>query len=470
MLKIMHQEHASSQPFIFNDEQLQVIEAVGGSEVPKIQTLKSRQVGMSTVFAFLDAVYMIINPGVNVGLVADEEVKAQALVGRVKDFLHQMGIKTPTAGRNYVVAENGSSIRAITANSQKGQENSRTGRSYSFQLLHLTELAFWPDQSAYGALEASAGHRAPIWNESTSSGPGDLFWHQWYGNNDFTKFFFPMEMHKAYRKDRPLTRIEEREADKLCIRDPQAAAFFFDKVESSFKGDLIAALREYPHTPEQAFLSQEGRWVRHNPRVVASQEWEGFNIFIAPEDCAGGVVFGVDTSEGKDQDASAIAILDRATGQLAATYKSALDEIDDLAESVKKAYIKYGEEDGVARVVVEDNAIGHATVQKLRKMGVPVLPIRTTTALKYTYMLNARREIEKHHIYAGQDLYDECVAAKYNDRGKFEGADDLLTATGMAIEELLKRPYVTHDSRNEGDKFDMSRYIGKRKSSWNTFS
>lgn len=472
LLSITDQKSGRLVPFELNDEQMLIIDAVAGKTVPKIQTLKARQIGSSTVFCFLDAVYMVINPGCAVGLVADEEVKAQALVERVKDFLHQMGLPTPTGGRNYVKLANGSSIRAVTANAQKGQEMTRTGRSYSFQLLHLTELAFWPDQNAYGGLEASAGLACPIWNESTSSGPGDLFWHQWVSENSFTKLFFPMQMHKAYRKDRALNFVEEQEALKLGFSSDldgqMAAAFFFDKMSESFRGDLVRALREYPQMPSHAFMSAEGRWIRMSPQLTPKVDWKGFEIYIAPEECAGGVVIAVDTSEGKDLDGSAIAVVDRATGSLAACYKSLVDEVDDLAMQVREIYHKYGEK-RVHTVFIEDNSIGHATVQKVRKLDVPVRAERTTSALQYTYMLNARRAIEKHQIHGGDDLIDECNSCRYNDKGKFEGKKDLLMSIGMALEVLRRAPYVHPSAKESNDTFDLSKYINGRGGKWTTF-
>ena len=178
MCKITDQETGEPTDFILLEEQRRILETV--CDRGEVIFLKGRQIGCSTAICFLDAIYALMYPNVKVAVVADTEVKSHGLLDRCRDFLRSMHVGTTISNRAKIRLYNGSEIYAITANASKGQEQSKAGRSLSFQMLHLSELAFWPDQSAFGALTASAGLSAPIIIESTSSGPGDLLWHLWH--------------------------------------------------------------------------------------------------------------------------------------------------------------------------------------------------------------------------------------------------------------------------------------------------
>ena len=196
---VVDQETGKAVPFSLLDEQKEILREMCESRMCIF--LKGRQIGCSTVICFLDAVYAVVNPGTKIAVVADTEQKVHGLLDRVRDFIVCLGLHMEISNRAKIRLTNGSEIHALTANASKGQEQSKAGRSMSYQMLHLSEIAFWPDQDAFGALTASAGMSAPIIIESTSSGPGDLFWQLWSHSNNFKKVFFSVESHTAYRDD-----------------------------------------------------------------------------------------------------------------------------------------------------------------------------------------------------------------------------------------------------------------------------
>ena len=169
-------------PFKLYEEQLKIVDAASSHQ--NVLILKSRQIGCSQICCFMDVVYAIMNPGAKVAIVADTEQKVHGLLDRAREIFASLDIPLRISNRSKIVTEEGSEVHAVTANAAKGQSESKAGRSMSFQMLHLSELAFWPDQDAFGALISSAGLSAPVLIESTSSGPNDLMWRLWTEENE----------------------------------------------------------------------------------------------------------------------------------------------------------------------------------------------------------------------------------------------------------------------------------------------
>ena len=128
------------------EEQARILEAASRSR--NVLILKSRQIGCSQICCFLDALFAVLNPGAKIAVVADTEQKVHSLLDRVRGILEDLEIPMRISNRSKIVTREGSEVHAVTANATKGQQESKAGRSMSFQMLHLSELAFWPDQEA----------------------------------------------------------------------------------------------------------------------------------------------------------------------------------------------------------------------------------------------------------------------------------------------------------------------------------
>tara|TARA_R110000751_G_scaffold20073_1_gene59226 strand:- start:9805 stop:11148 length:1344 start_codon:yes stop_codon:yes gene_type:complete len=444
-------------------EQARILEAVSRSR--NVLILKSRQIGCSQICCFLDAVFAILNPGAKVAVVADTEQKVHGLLDRVREAFRDLEVPLRMSNRSKIVTREGSEIHAVTANAAKGQSESKAGRSMSFQLLHLSELAFWPDQNAYGALASSAGLSAPILIESTSSGPGDLMWRLWTEKNDFEKLFFSIEDHIAYSSDIPLSAEEWRKMQDIGFTRRESAAWFCQTLNNRFQGDLVRALREYPQRPEHAFMSAEGRWIDITPPVLAHTEMQGFKIF-QPKQILEEYVIGVDTAGGLGRDASAIAVIKKSDMSLAASWMDADATVDTLADFVRSAYQLYG-----GNVIVESNGIGLATVQAARARGIPVIEAKTTQARQYQGLLYVKRRVENGSLAGPLELAEECDSLHVTKYEKFEGKKDLCMAIGFSYLFIDRSPMQAVRQEEPGPNvFSLNNYMGQRKAgNWTEF-
>ena len=455
----------SGKPIQFQvyEEQERILKAAHESR--NIIILKSRQIGCSQICCFLDAVYTILNPGAKVAVVADTEQKVHGLLDRVREVYRDLEVPLRISNRSKIVTREGSEVHAVTANAAKGQEQSKAGRSMSFQMLHLSELAFWPDQDAFGALASSAGLSAPILIESTSSGPGDLMWRLWTEKNEFAKLFFSVEDHQAYRSDLPLTAEEWREMQDLGFTEPNAAAWFKETLNNRFQGHLVRALREYPQRPEHAFMSAEGRWIDLTPPVLAHTMMQGLKIF-KPKQQLEEYVIGVDTAGGLGKDASAIAVIQKSDLSLVATWVDEDATIDTLADFVRAAYQIYG-----GSVVIESNGIGLATVQAARARGIPVIEAKTSQARQYQGLLAVKRKVEDGSLAGPSELAEECDSLHVNRHEKFDGKKDLCMAIGFSLLFIDKSPMgeIPKEEPTE-NVFSLSRYHSRQKAgNWSEF-
>ncbi len=139
------------------------------------------------------------------------------------------------------------------------------GRSDTLQLVHLSELAFWPGDKAetmlgiLQAVPAEPGTLVVI--ESTANGY-DEFHEQWEravrGESDFLPLFFPWFEMEEYRKPVPpgteWTPAERELADRFGLADEQLAWRRWC-IANNCGGDVEKFRQEYPSYPEEAFLT-----------------------------------------------------------------------------------------------------------------------------------------------------------------------------------------------------------------------
>ena len=444
------------------EEQARILEAASRSR--NVLILKSRQIGCSQICCFLDALFAVLNPGAKIAVVADTEQKVHSLLDRVRGILEDLEIPMRISNRSKIVTREGSEVHAVTANATKGQQESKAGRSMSFQMLHLSELAFWPDQEAYGALASSAGLSAPILVESTSSGPGDLMWKLWTEPNDFEKLFFSVESHAAYRREPSLSAEEWREMKEIGFTRKDSATWFLSIMKNRFQGDMVRAMREYPQKPEHAFMSSEGRWISITAPVLEHSLQNGMKVFI-PRASDGEYVIGVDTAGGLGKDSSAIAVMQKKGLLLCASWMDSVATVDELADQIAKAYRMYG-----GNVLVESNGIGLATVQACRAKGVPVIEVKTSKATQYQGLLAVKNKVEEGILSGPIELARECDSLHVNRYEKFEGAKDLCMSIGFCYLFIDKNPeFVPGEPELGPEVFSLARYRGAKTAGWSGF-
>lgn len=188
-------------------------------------------------------------------------------------------------------------------------------RSGTFQLVHGSEVAFWPNAEMHmaGLMEAvpdQAGTEVIL--ESTANGLGDVFHSGWSaavaGESDFQAIFAPWFLHEEYaREPPPGWRPTGEWVEYQRAHDLSAAQVYWAQRKSANMAALAGQRadagkpfwkfrQEYPATAVEAFqAAAEGAFIR--PELVAAarkREIEG----------RGALVLGVDPA--RDRDATAV--------------------------------------------------------------------------------------------------------------------------------------------------------------------
>ena len=145
--------------------------------------------------------------------------------------------------------------------------NKSVGRSSTIQLLHGSEVAYWPNASehAKGILQAVPNESGTeIFIESTAQGIGNYFHEQWQlaesGQSDFVAIFIPWYWQDEYRrpidKDFRITEEEMMLVDYYGLNYEQLS-WRRGKINELSAGGLDGVksfMQEYPCTPLEAFI------------------------------------------------------------------------------------------------------------------------------------------------------------------------------------------------------------------------
>lgn len=434
---VLHQETGTFERLKLNVEQRTVLEAIYNHR--RVIVLKGRQVGISTVCCLHDVMFAITNAGISVAIVADTAEKAQGLLAKCSSFAKHLGVKLTTDNVKSITLENGSTIDALSAVSHAEEGESRVGRSKSYALIHASEMAFWNNAHAvFAALTSTALPNARIVIESTASAAETLFRQIWDGlRNGWHHVFLTIEKHRAYRA--PPESITDEEWEHLQAEygfgQRPCAAWWQQKLTQDFAGDVHRCLREYPVQPQHAFAYAEGRWIlTHEVCEVRTEgPWQIYRETENP------TVFGVDTAAGVGSDSSAIAVLDRVTGALIATYKRNDIAIPDFVREVKAACDRFRP----AAVVVESNGVGAAVFQELSETRWPVFEQISNwhNGEKLVRLNRIKVLIETGRVPIGPDLLHEVRHSVVDRKGRYDGPDDLLNAFSFGLKWLEAMPY-----------------------------
>lgn len=182
------------------------------------------------------------------------------------------------------------------------------GRSKTFNHLHWSEVAYSPNCDAHAAGILQTVPDLPgteIILESTSNGEGDYFHRAcmlaMQGKGDFILIFVPWYWQDEYTRPLPddFTLEEPRDgeesasereyynnhkADGLTL---EHLAWRRNKIITDFKGDTVHFMREYPFTPEEAFMAaSDGAYI--HPRAIQRARRTPVVTTSAP------LIFGVD--------------------------------------------------------------------------------------------------------------------------------------------------------------------------------
>lgn len=430
MLKVQDKQTGNLIPWQLHPEQIKIIKTY--CENDRTLTLKGRQIGSSTVSAFLLLMHCLANPGAKAAIVADKESLSIVLLAKAAAFAEQLNI-VEKHNQVLLILKNGSRIEALSA-----QADLR-GRSY--QALFLSELESWQDREVYGQLLQTCPKSAKIIAESTAAGADGLMHRLWTAEKSRDiKLFFSVEDHLEYRSDRKLTRQEIVQAREWGYSDMRAAAWFIDKMESDFQNDMVLAIREYPQLESHPFLIRSGRWITKTPKILNHTDWNGFKIF-EEYNSSHRYLVGCDPSYGVGACSAAIVVIDRTTQRFVATLTDANLLGDGTVTKLQQINNRYKPDS----ITIENNGIGQFTVKEALKMGLPVITHNTNQHNQYAGMLLVKRAVEAGILEAGKDWADECESVTYFDSGKqkrFAGKKDMAMASAIIYPNIISDPYV----------------------------
>lgn len=462
-LTVLDQATGTLLPFKLNREQRRILRKA--LKTRRLVVGKGRQVGCSTAIVFLMMMIAVRNPGLPMAIVADEQEKANGLLGKIKGWLGQMGVKLTVAGVESITLSNGARIDALTAISPAEDGESRVGRSGSYGFILATEMAFWRSARAvWAALTSTMLKTALLVVESTGA-PGDgLFREILESSTGWLRHFVGVESHENYRED-PST-IDDATWEHLKadygFQRRDSAAWWWTKLRDDFKGDTFRMLREFPVVMAHMFLFQEGQYVRKWTLAKPEPRVQGYwDVYI--EDPQEPLVLGVDTALGLGRDSSAMALIGQRTGALVRTWRR-----NDLPIP---GYIEH-----IRDVIAEFKPI--ATVIESNGCGIPVWGVvscwpearaveqksKGKSAQQHDGELHVRRAtirdvIERGDIKVGGHLLHECKGSVINRLGKFDGPDDVISALSFAWIWRMENPWRA--SVEEID--DRTRYFIARK-------
>lgn len=452
-----------------------------GHERPRVYILKDRQVGISTSEDLKDLLFTSLNSkmgnAVNTWLVWDEHANAMEQLEKIEDFRRQLrlpgrmvgnSIMIPVAGR-----DNFSKIMAYNA------YNERTGASKTCERMHLSELPKWRrGAETFTSLNGALFDGGFGVIETTMLLGQDLPRFLWYEKNDWTKIFLSVEMHEEYRRDPSEFDPDHAEVGlekltKMGFTNIATMAYIQWALKNKCGGDIYALGREYPASPEMAFQSAKGRWVKITPKVAPHvdhqlPETDDFvKIYRMPEECfrsyeddrnhddlRARFIIGVDTAGDKNRgDSSVVALVDKRDMSLVAWWKRRDATTDTIARIGKMLQIMYTSPvrkdpytlrnvGGVVPIcVIERNGVGIGTCERARHHGLTHTEYNAKDGTTYEMLLAARHAIEAEAIFGPEELAKECDGLAFVDN-KWHGEKDGLVSVGLCCRWAAKSPWV----------------------------
>lgn len=276
-------------PFVFNTPQQRLYELIKqqaqlGKPI-RIIILKARQLGFSTLIEGVGFKKISTKHNLKMAIVTHKDEATRNLYTMTKRFYENLIPELKPQIKSY----NGygieyddlkSSVVLYTAGS------SGIGRSATIQILHASEVAFWPgDVSATldGLLQAVPDNEeSMIFLESTPNGFNkfkDIWDGAVSGENGFIPFFaawFELDEYQSDDRDFIINEDVDKYGNEQELKDlynltNRQLAWRRNTIKTKLGGDLKKFKQEYPSNPLEAFISS-GDSVFDNERVINRME------------------------------------------------------------------------------------------------------------------------------------------------------------------------------------------------------
>jgi len=262
---------------------------------------------------------------------------------------------------------------------------SNSGRSGTFQVAHISELAYvdahWPQSSkeiVTGTIPAVPQNGTVI-IESTANGNDGSFATIWHdaveGKNGYFPLFFSWQSDEEEIEKTPLVNLSEiptyfAELQAKHQLSDKEVSFIYSKWQA-LGNDFALLKQEYPTTPEEAFMSSEERLFEtkavdeYLTHAEDGTSRGSTTIYRQPQPSRLYVI-GADPSEGVGADHSAATVweIDGARPTVVASFKNNKTPPEDFAYILKELGTLYNK----AIIAVERNNHGHAVIAILRRI------------------------------------------------------------------------------------------------------
>ncbi len=264
------------KPLIFNPPQLKlwmiIKEKLDKNEPIKIIILKARQEGISTFIIAFIFWTLCVNFNLKAAVIGHLSDASTNLFNIFKFYYDNMPaqlqpVLKASNAKEMIFEKLGSKMRALTAESKEG-----VGRSDNFQILHVTEKAFYADAEAVmTALLQSLSDSGFYFDESTANGIGGRFYNDWIlanktdeSWNGLTPVFFAWfdlpeystAFSNAAEKKQFAKSLTSEEEELIKTYNLTYEQLNWRRYAIKFKcsGSVDTFHQEYPSCPEEAFL------------------------------------------------------------------------------------------------------------------------------------------------------------------------------------------------------------------------
>jgi len=246
----------------------QIIDRIEMEDRPvRLIILKARQMGFSTYIQARLFGATCLSSGVHAFTVGNKKSTTKNLMNMCRRYLGNLIFKPQMdeEAKTGLVFAHDSSLTIETA--RAGDE---TGRSAMAHMVHLSELAFYPDpEAALTAVLQIQGDGPGTWTivESTANGAGNFFHQLWLdaeeGRNDFIPLFFPWFEDPEYRMEIPdgsrsefEKSLNDEEKELLNRFELDLEQLFWRRwaIRNKCRNSIEVFHQEYPSTAEEAFL------------------------------------------------------------------------------------------------------------------------------------------------------------------------------------------------------------------------
>ncbi len=268
------------------------------------------------------------------------------------------------------------------------------GRSFTYQVVMATEMAFWPrGSSAASGTEVDSdvwastlstqhgGPHARIVVESTGNGPSGVFYDMVQRarvSDDWDFLFFPWFEIATYRREVPEgfePTPEELQLQAIHGLDLEQIAWRRWKLVD--QGYTLRRFRkEYPSTWEEPFLLDDGSWFdnEHLNLVLARlpkhriESGGALEVYL-PHEKGRRYFAGVDSSGGVGGDYAVLVIL-RDDMEVALVWRSNTTAPEAQGDQIAQLVSRYSDRHHTCRVLCEQNNYGDTVIKRMEKLGV----------------------------------------------------------------------------------------------------